>query len=82
MRGRKLLEELRASLNPDEWKALMYFINNVSVGELAAVRELEIIEGLKDAKSVLDSLVEKGLLERGAGCYNLSRELREKLGML
>ncbi len=78
-RKTSLINELYSSLSHDEKKALEYFLTNISVGEIVAVRELEIIEGIKDPQSVLDSLVEKGLLERGSGCYNLSREARKVL---
>jgi len=60
-------------LSDEEYRVLTYFINNVSVGEILAVRELESIMGLKDPKKHIESLIEKGYLERGNGCYNLSR---------
>lgn len=61
-------------LSEEEYKALVYFINNVSVGEILAVRELESIMGLKDPQKLIESLIEKGYIERGSGCYNLSRK--------
>ncbi len=73
------LKSLFPDLNEDELKALNYFITNISVGEIVAVRELEALEGIRDARRVIETLVEKGLLERGEGCFNLPRSLREKL---
>jgi hypothetical protein len=37
-------------LTDDEFKVLNYFMNNISVGEILAVRELESLFGLKDPK--------------------------------
>jgi len=41
------------------------------------VRELQLLEGVREPLKVVYSLVKKGLLERGSGCFNLSRQLRE-----
>lgn len=71
------LESLLSQLNPEEKRVIEYFLQNVSVGEICAVRELQVLEGIKDPARVIYELIKKGLLERGAGCYNLSRRLRE-----
>jgi len=79
------LRKLYPNLTDDELLALEYFITNISVGEIIAVRELEDLVGIKDPRSVLDSLIEKGFIERGERCYNLSRNVKEelrKLGLL
>jgi uncharacterized membrane protein len=75
----ELLEKLLSGLSPEEKRVMNYFISNISVGEIVAERELEVFEGIKNPKEVLDALVSKGLLEKGAGCYNLSKKLRESL---
>ncbi|HEU97667.1 MAG TPA: hypothetical protein ENO36_02280 [Fervidicoccus fontis] len=61
-------------LSDEEYKVLTYFMSNVSVGEILAVRELESIMGLKEPRRIIESLIEKGYIERGSGCYNLSRK--------
>lgn len=71
------LAELVRGLSRDERVALVYFLENVSVGEILAVRELRAKYGLRDAERVLGSLIAKGLLERGEGCYNLAPDLRK-----
>ncbi|AFH42655.1 PolB1-binding protein PBP2 family protein [Fervidicoccus fontis] len=38
------------------------------------MRELESIMGLKEPRRIIESLIEKGYIERGSGCYNLSRK--------
>lgn len=75
-------EELRKvidSLNHDERVTLDYFVRNRSVGELLALRELRGLYRVKDPAKTLGRLVELGLLERGPGCYNLSRRVIEFL---
>jgi DNA-binding MarR family transcriptional regulator len=62
-----------SDLTDNEFKVLNYFMNNISVGEILAVRELESLFGLKDPKRIIESLIEKGYIERGNGCYNLSK---------
>ncbi len=73
------LNEIFSGLNEEEKRALNYFLNNISVGEILAVRELKVLEGISDPERILDSLVSKGLIERGRGCYNLSPKLRALL---
>lgn len=66
-------------LNEDELKVLDYFVRNISVGEILAVIEIKRMYGIDDPESVIRSLIEKGLLERGEGCYNLAPHLRRKV---
>ncbi|MEM4475232.1 MAG: hypothetical protein QW405_02345 [Fervidicoccaceae archaeon] len=73
------IDEILSQLPEDERRALEYFLVNVSVGELCALRELQYVEGVPDPSRVLSSLVRRGLLERAGGCYNLSPKLRELL---
>jgi hypothetical protein len=75
----KFLEQLLSGLSPEEKKVMNYFITNISVGEIVAERELEVFEGIENPTEILDRLVQKGLLEKGAGCYNLSKNIRERL---
>ncbi len=76
------LKKLYPNLTEEELLALEYFITNISVGEIIAVRELEDIVGLKNPRRTLESLIEKGFVERGERCYNLSRKVREELRRL
>jgi len=71
-------------LTPGERRVLKYFITYRSVGELLAVRELRGLYGVKEPLKVINRLVELGLLERGIGCYNVSRKVMDyvKRGVL
>ena len=71
---RRMLRELGA----EELEAMVYFLEEVSVGELAAYRDLRV-RGVRDPQAVARSLVEKGFLEKGEGCYNLPRGLRDAM---
>jgi len=62
----------------DEKKVVLYFIRNISVGEFLALRELEIL-GVKNPAKIIRSLILKGVLEKGEGCYNLAKNIREEL---
>lgn len=73
----KELEEALRSLDPEEQRVLRYFYNNVSVGEIIALRELRTRYKIRDPEDIIRRLIDKGLLERGEGCYNLARRLRE-----
>ncbi|MCI4437435.1 MAG: hypothetical protein JHC33_11570 [Ignisphaera sp.] len=66
-------------LSPEELKVMEYFIQNVSVGAILAVRELKMLYRVEDPKSIIRRLIDKGLLEQGYGCFSLSRPLREAL---
>ncbi len=64
------------ALSPEERKVIEYFMNYLSVGELIALRELRSM-GIRKPEEVIADLLEKGLLEKGDGCYNLPKELRK-----
>lgn len=67
-----------SKLTREEEVVLRYFIRNKSVGEIIAVRELQVLEGIRDPLKVINSLVEKGYLVRGRGCYNVNPALLKK----
>jgi predicted transcriptional regulator len=54
-------------------------MQNVSVGAIAAIREIKSLYRVEDPKYVIRKLIEKGLLEQGYGNYSLSKSLREVL---
>ncbi len=75
-------EELRKkieSLSDVEKKVFEYFLTNVSVGAIVALRELSTLYKVRNPKEVILGLIEKGLLEQGLGCYSLSKEIRDLL---
>ncbi len=72
-----LLEKAR-QLRGDERQVLEYFMKNISVGEILAVKELRVL-GVKNPDAIIEKLIEEGFLERGEGCINLSKQLREEL---
>ncbi len=63
------------SLDNEGSKVLKYFIRYRSVGELLALRELKGLYGIKDPAKVIGYLLDLGLLERGLGCYNISKNV-------
>lgn len=69
-----LLEKARR-LGGEERIVFNYFMENVSVGELRAVKELSR-KGVRDPLRVIMRLVEEGLIERGYDCFNLAEPLR------
>jgi hypothetical protein len=71
----KIIEEL----DPQERMVFEYFKKNISVGEILAVKELRLLYKLEDPLKVIDSLIRKGLLEKGVGCINLASSVREML---
>ncbi len=73
------IEQIRKSLSGDELKVFDYFLRNISVGEIIAVRELQYRYKVERPLEVIFRLINKGLIEKGEGCYNLSKELRELL---
>ena len=77
---RNLLKTLKNKeiTNEDEKKVVLYVIKNISVGEILALRELEIL-GVKNPIKIIRSLILKGVLEKGEGCYNLAKVIREEL---
>lgn len=78
---KKILDVIQ-SLNEEERKVLKYFLQNISVGVIIAVRELKAFHKIQDPKIIIRRLIDKGLLEQGYGCYNLAKPLREVLLML
>ncbi len=75
-------EELRKkieSLNEEELKVFEYFLTNVSVGTIIALKELSAFYKIKNPKDVILKLIEYGLLEQGTGCYNLAKPIRDLL---
>jgi len=79
----KILKSLKGKeiSSEEEKKVTLYFIRNISVGEILALRELEIL-GVKNPLKVIRTLILKGVLEKGEGCYNLAKDIREELFML
>lgn len=79
----KILKSLKSKKisGEEEKKVTLYFIRNISVGEILALRELEIL-GVKNPSKVIRTLILKGVLEKGEGCYNLAKDIREELFML
>jgi hypothetical protein len=67
------------NLSADERKVLKYFLQNISVGIIIAIRELKALHRIQDPKAVIRSLIDKGLLEQGYGCYSLAKHLRKSL---
>jgi len=74
----KILSKINIELNEEEIKILKYFIRNISVGEILTLLDLRRM-GISDPEYYIRRLTEKGLLERGEGCYNLAKELREEV---
>ena len=71
----RLADEARR-LEGDERVAFKYFVENLSVGVIRAVKDLKG-KGVKDPQRVIARLVEAGLVEEGGECYNLAAPLRE-----
>ncbi len=67
------------SLNDEEKKVFEYFLQNISVGTIIAIRELKAFYKVEDPKSIIRRLIDLGLLEQGHGCYSLSKNVREEL---
>jgi ribosome maturation protein Sdo1 len=73
------VDKIIENLDPQERVVFEYFRRNVSVGEILAVKELKLIYKLEDPLRVIDSLIRKGLLEKGVGCINLAASVRDIL---
>ncbi len=76
------LREVIARLSAEELKVFEYVWDNISVGEIVFVRDVEGVYGVDKPHVVGRVLREKGLIERGEGCYNLAswlRPLRKKI---
>ncbi len=70
---------LPSDLTKAELDVLEYFLRNISVGEIIAVRELRLLYKIDDPGPILEKLIQKNLIERGEGCFNLSKKLLEAL---
>ncbi len=76
------LREVMVRLNADEMKVFEFVWDNISVGEIVFVRDLQRIYGVRNPEQVARELRRIGLIERGEGCYNLAswlRPLRKKI---
>ena len=65
------------SSQDDIQKAIKYFKNVISVGEIIALRELKAL-GIKNPEEVIAKLIEMKIIEKGEGCYNLVRDRNSK----
>ncbi len=73
------LKKVLRDLDQESLKVLKYFIKHRSVGELIAIRELRGLYRINDPAKCIGKLIDLGLLERGIGCYNISKELLKAL---
>ncbi len=70
------LRDMIATLSSEELIVFGYVWDNISVGEILFERDLYRIHRVQKPILVARRLREKGLIERGEGCYNLARWLR------
>ena len=70
------LREMITNLSSEELTVFSYVWDNISVGEILFERDLYRIHRVQKPILVARRLREKGLIERGEGCYNLARWLR------
>jgi DNA-binding MarR family transcriptional regulator len=70
---------LPEDLGKNELEVLDYFLRNISVGEIIALKEIRLLYKIDDPAPILEKLLKKGLIERGEGCFNLSKNLRDLL---
>lgn len=75
MESKVKLNEIVRSLTNEELTVLKYFMKYRSVGELLAIRELKALYGIQEPVRVINRLVDKGLLTRGLGCYNIAQDV-------
>uniref|UniRef100_A0A7C5YWX2 DUF2250 domain-containing protein n=1 Tax=Ignisphaera aggregans TaxID=334771 RepID=A0A7C5YWX2_9CREN len=75
---REIVDKIN-KLSEEEKKVLEYFLQNISVGNLVALRELKAFYRVNDPRTIIRKLIDMGLIDQGYGCYNLSRALREAL---
>ena len=66
------------NLTDEEKLVTYYFIKYISVGEIIAEKELKAL-GLNNPLKIIKNLILKGVLERGEGCYNLAKNVREEI---
>ncbi len=77
------LREIVSRLDREELAAFRYLWEHISVGEIIAEQELRVQHGIMKPDLAFKRIREKGLMERGEGCYNLAswlRPLRKKYG--
>ena len=77
------LREMISRFSSEELKVFAYVWDNISVGELLFERDLYTIYKVPKPILVARRLRERGVIERGEGCYNLARwlrKLRKKVG--
>ncbi|MEM1873556.1 MAG: hypothetical protein QXF57_03085 [Acidilobaceae archaeon] len=72
----RLLDRVK-DLSKEEREVLNYFLENISVGSLRAIKELRLAGKVRDPASVIKRLVDMGFLEDAGECYNLAKPLRE-----
>ena len=72
----KSLREIK--LADEEKLVTYYFVKYISVGEILAEKELKAL-GISNPLKVIKNLILKGVLERGEGCYNLAKNIREEV---
>lgn len=65
------------SSDEDVQKAIKYFRNVISVGEIVALRELKAL-GIKNPEMVISKLMEMHIIEKGEGCFNLVRDFKKE----
>ncbi len=71
--------ETTTELSREERLVLNYFLENISVGEIIAIKDLKAMYGLENPERIIVQLITKGYLVRGEGCYTLAPELRRKI---
>ena len=71
--GMRMLS-IAEQLTGDERTVMSYFLDNVSVGDIKVVLELE--KKVKEPEQVIARLIQMGLLEKGRDTYNLAPPLR------
>jgi hypothetical protein len=77
------LRDMVSRLSTEELRVFAYVWDNISVGEIVFERDLSRIYSVRKPLLVAMEMREKGLIERGEGCYNLPRwirRLRLKIG--
>ncbi len=72
------LKQALRELDNEELNALAYFLEEISVGELAAENDLRMY-GVKEPFNVISRLISKEYIEKGDGCYTLHPRLRQAL---
>ncbi len=76
VRELRRIKKILRELSREEYLALRYIYENISVGEILAERDLYYHHHIQKPDLVLRKLRERGLIERGEGCYNLAKPLR------